>query len=134
MTTVAVADMYTAREKARLGDHDGAVPLLRAVASDLLKTGQLPWWILATGFLVESLLARGAEPDLQEAQDAIGTLATTAVDEGFVVGEITLLRLRALSARARGDKGAYRDLRDRYRDMAKTLGFEGHMDWAEAMT
>jgi hypothetical protein len=24
-------------------------------------------------------------------------------------------------------------LRDRYRDMAKTLGFEGHIAWAEAM-
>ena len=24
-------------------------------------------------------------------------------------------------------------LRDRYRDMAKTLGFEGHIEWAEAM-
>ena len=26
-----------------------------------------------------------------------------------------------------------RRLRDRYRDMAKTLGFEGHIAWAEAM-
>ena len=25
------------------------------------------------------------------------------------------------------------DFRDRYRDMAKTLGFEGHIAWAEAM-
>ena len=24
-------------------------------------------------------------------------------------------------------------IRDRYRDMAKTLGFEGHIGWAEAM-
>jgi class 3 adenylate cyclase len=133
MTTVGVADLYAAREKARLGDHDGAVPLLRAVASDLLKTGQLVWWILATSFLVESLLARGVEPDLQEAQDAIDTLAATAVDEGFVVREITLLRLRALSARAHGDEAAYRDYRDRYRDMARSLGFEGHIAWAEAM-
>ncbi len=28
---------------------------------------------------------------------------------------------------------SYREYRDRYRDMAKTLGFEGHIDWAEAM-
>jgi hypothetical protein len=27
----------------------------------------------------------------------------------------------------------YADFRDRYRDMAKTLGFEGHIAWAEAM-
>jgi len=28
---------------------------------------------------------------------------------------------------------AYRDYRDRYRDMATTLGFEVHIAWAEAM-
>ena len=47
--------------------------------------------------------------------------------------EITLLRLRALLARAHGDETAYRDYRDRYRTMATSLGFEGHMQWAEAM-
>jgi adenylate cyclase len=35
--------------------------------------------------------------------------------------------------RAREDEAAYRDFRDRYRDMATSLGFEGHMQWAEAM-
>jgi len=47
--------------------------------------------------------------------------------------DIWLLRLRALLARARGDAEAYAHLRDHYRDMAKTLGFEGHIAWAEAM-
>jgi hypothetical protein len=41
--------------------------------------------------------------------------------------------MRALLARARGDVGAYTQFRDRYRDMARTLGFEGHTAWAEAM-
>ena len=50
-----------------------------------------------------------------------------------VLNEIALLRLRALLAQARGDAAAYRDYRDRYRDMATSLGFEGHMQWAEAM-
>jgi len=36
-------------------------------------------------------------------------------------------------ARAHGDDTAYADLRGRYRDMAKTLGFEGHIAWAEEM-
>ena len=48
--------------------------------------------------------------------------------------DIWLLRLRALLARAQGDEDAYRDYRDRYRDMATTLGFEGHIAWAEAMS
>ena len=52
---------------------------------------------------------------------------------GLVIRDIWLLRLRALLARAHGDETAYRDYRDRYRDMATSLGFEGHMKWAEAM-
>jgi hypothetical protein len=38
--------------------------------------------------------------------------------------EIWLLRLRALLARAHGDAAAYADFRDRYRDMARSLGFD----------
>ena len=47
--------------------------------------------------------------------------------------DIVGLRLRALLSRARGDEAAYREYRDRYRAMATSLGFEGHMKWAEAM-
>ena len=54
-------------------------------------------------------------------------------DDGSAVREITLLRLRALMARARGDDVACRELVDRYRAMAESLGFEGHVAWAEAM-
>jgi len=32
-----------------------------------------------------------------------------------------------------GDAELYKQLRDRYRDMATSLGFEGHIAWAEAM-
>ena len=49
------------------------------------------------------------------------------------VREIWLLRLRALLAWAHDYATAYAHFRDRYRDMAKTLGFEGHIAWAEAM-
>jgi hypothetical protein len=50
-----------------------------------------------------------------------------------VIRDIWLLRLRVLLAQALGDDTAYRDYRDRYRAMATSLGFEGHMKWAEAM-
>ena len=55
--------------------------------------------------------------------------------DGLVIREIWLLRSRVLLARARahGDEAAYRDYRDRYRAMAESLGFEGHIDWARAM-
>ncbi len=64
---------------------------------------------------------------------AITRLADAPADEGLMLREIWLLRLRALLARAHGDDTAYRDYRDRYREMATTLGFEGHIAWAEAM-
>jgi len=93
----------------------------------------LGWGIPTTGVLVETLLDRGADGDLVEAEAAIERLAAAPADEGLVMREVWLLRSRTLLARARGDTVAYTDLRDRYRDMARTLGFEGHIAWAEAM-
>ena len=88
---------------------------------------------VATAFLVETLLERGAEGDVAEAEAAIDRLAAAPADDGLVIREIWLLRLRALLAKAHGDEAAYRDYRDRYRAMATSLGFEGHIAWAEAM-
>jgi class 3 adenylate cyclase len=127
-------NVYVAREKARRGDRDGAIPLMRAAAAHLVRQGQLlGWGIPATGVLVKTLLDRGADGDVAEAEAAIERLATAPADEGLVVRDIWLLRLRALLGRAHGDDAAYTDFRDRYREMAKTLGFEGHIAWAEAM-
>jgi hypothetical protein len=84
-------------------------------------------------FLVETLLDRSADGDVAEAEAAIERLAAAPADEGLVIRDIWLLRLRALLARAHGDPAAYAHFRDRYRGMAKTLGFEGHMEWADAM-
>ena len=50
---------------------------------------------------------RGAENDVAEAKAAFERLTAAPADEGLY--------------------------RDRYRDMARTLGFEGHIAWAEAM-
>jgi len=82
---------------------------------------------------VETLLDRAADGDLVEAAAATERLAAASIDEEFVLHDIWLLRLRALLARAHGDDAVYADFRDRYRDMARTLGFEGHIAWAEAM-
>ena len=82
---------------------------------------------------METLLDRGADGDVAEAEAAIERLAATPTDDGFVLRDILLLRLRVLLARAHGDAAAYAHFKDRYRDMATTLGFEGHMAWAEPM-
>jgi len=126
-------DTEIAKERARTGDTDGAIQLARAVvdytfdAGDALSLGE------ATRVLVEALLQRGTSADLKEAQAAIDRLAAEPTDPGFVLFELPLLRLRALLARAQGDGETYAQFRDRYRDMAKTLGFEGHIALAEAM-
>jgi class 3 adenylate cyclase len=129
-----IVNGYSARENARRGDRDGAIPLMRTAADHLFGGGHLlSWGVPATGVLVETLLDRGADSDVVEAEAAIARLAAAPADEGLVLRDIWLLRLRALLARAHGDDAAYADFRDRYRDMAKTLGFEGHIAWAEAM-
>jgi AAA ATPase domain len=128
-----IVNVYLARERARRGDRDGAIPLMRAAADHLVREGRLLWWgVPATGVLVETLLDRRADEDVIEAEAAIERLAAAPTD-GLAVRDILLLRLRALLARAHGDDTAYRDYRDRYRAMATSLGFEGHMKWAEAM-
>jgi len=130
---VRTVDTEIAKEKARTGDVDGAIELARAVvdytfdAGDVLSLGE------AVRVLAEALLQRGTSADLKEAQAAFDRLAAEPTDPGFVLFEVPLLRLRALLARAHGDAATYAQFRDRYRDMAKTLGFEGHIALAEAM-
>ena len=134
LCNLPLLEVHSARERARRGDRDDAIPLMRAAVDDLVRGGQLlAWGVPATGVLVETLLDRGADGDLVEAEAAINRLTAAPADDGLVVRDVWLLRLRALLARAHRDGTAYRDFRDRYRAMATSLGFEGHMKWAEPM-
>jgi hypothetical protein len=129
-----IVNVYLAREKARGGGRDGAIPLMRATVDHLFREGLLLFWsVPATGVLVETLLDRAADGDVVEAEAAIERLAAAPTDDGLPMRDIWLLRLRALLAKAHGDETGYRDYRDRYRAMATSLGFEGNMKWAEAM-
>jgi len=50
-----IVDVYLARERARRGDRDNALALIRAAVDHLLGQGQLlGWGIPATGVLVET--------------------------------------------------------------------------------
>jgi hypothetical protein len=127
-------DVYLARDRARRGDRDGAIPVMRAGVDHLLREGRSPeWGIPATGVLVETLLDGGTESDVVEAEAAIERLAAAPTDDDSALRDIWLLRLRALLARARGEGVKYLDFVNRYRNMATSLGFEGHIAWAEAM-
>jgi class 3 adenylate cyclase len=133
MGWLSLMDIEVAKQKARTGDLDGAIKLLRFAVDDEFNSGEMICRGAVVAALVELLLDRGAQGDIPAAEAAVQRLAAVPVEPGFVLFEVALLRLRALLAHAHGDDTAYADLRDRYRDMAKTLGFEGHIDWSEAM-
>ena len=124
LNALAIVDPEIAREKARNGDLDGAIELSRAAIDDMFERGAMFLRGVATTVLVESLLERGADGDLQQVQAAIERLADVPVDPGFVLHEIPLLRLRALVSRARGDEAGWREFMDRYRAQAAAAGFE----------
>ncbi|MGA8331529.1 MAG: adenylate/guanylate cyclase domain-containing protein [Mycobacterium sp.] len=129
-----IIEVYLARERARAGDRDDAIALMHSTVDHLFRTGRLLLWgLAATGVLVQTLLDRAGDGDAAEAEAAVERLAEAPADDGLVIREVWLLRLQALLARAHGDDARYREHRDRYRDMAKTLGFEGHIAWAEVM-
>ncbi|MCV7196385.1 adenylate/guanylate cyclase domain-containing protein [Mycobacterium angelicum] len=134
LDALPIAKLYLGREMARDGDHDRAFPLMRAAVDDLFgEEWLLLWGIPTTGVLVETLLDRATDADFTEAEAAIERLAAAPTRGGVVLRDLLVLRLRSLLARTRGDAMHYAELRDRYRDMATSLGFAGHRAWAEAL-
>jgi adenylate cyclase len=133
LAQATMVDVRIVELTAEGGDVQGAIESARRIVDQLFESGEMLSRGAATVALVESLLRRGSDTDLQEAAAAIERLAAVPTDPGFVLNEIPLLRMRALLAQALGDETAYRDYRVRYRAMATSLGFEGHMQWAEAM-
>jgi adenylate cyclase len=133
-TELPNVEVWEARERAAGGDRDGALPVIRKAVDSLFDAGQWGYLVGATGVLVDTLLARGAAGDLDEADRAIERLTTGPADEGPMLRDIWLLRLRALVARARGEEVGYRDLAEQYRALATSLGFEGHMAMADSMS
>jgi hypothetical protein len=96
-TAKAVWQSWTGR-----GDLDGAVLQLRKVVDDSFDRGHLALCDLAAEALVESLLARRAEGDIEEAESVTDRLTTQSSSDGLAVIDILLLRLRALLARPAG--------------------------------
>jgi adenylate cyclase len=133
MTGIQTIDVVLAQERLMSGDLNGAIEISRLTTDHLLDEGGLVWIPAVTAVLVEALLQRGGTEDFEEARAAIDRLAAAPLEPGLILRDVFLLRLRALLARSRGDEIDYRDLRDRYREIAMRLGFEGHIKFAEAM-
>lgn len=132
LSELPVVELYVGREQARHGDVD-VISGMRTALDLLFERGQFAWGVVASTVFVGTLLDRGGEGDLAEAEAVTDRMATAPLEMASICGELWLLRLRALLADARGDEGVYHDYRDRYLTSATELGFEGHMQWAEAM-
>ncbi|ORB65291.1 ATP-binding protein [Mycolicibacterium tusciae] len=128
-----VTDIWAARETATHGDHDTAIQEMRQAVDDM-REGYLFYRVWGTGVLVETLLERGDDGDRAEALELVDWVSNLAADGGSVMLDLILLRLRALMARSDGDEPAYRELVGRYGAMAESLGFDGHVAWAEELT
>ena len=78
-----IINVYLERERARRGDRENAIPLMRAAVDHLFREGRLvAWGVPATGVLVETLLNRGAAADLAEAEAAIDQVSSRASRRG----------------------------------------------------
>jgi adenylate cyclase len=128
-----LVNLFIGNEKVRTGDLDSAIELLRPTIREQYDRSDFIVLGATTAALVRALLHRRGPSDLSEAQETIDRLAAMPTEPGFVLNDLWLLRMRAGEARARGDEAAYRDHRDRYRAMADSLGFEGHIAWAQEM-
>ena len=62
--THPVIDVWAARERARCGDRDGAIPQMRAAIDDLFRSGQLGSCVPATGLLVVPYAVAGTGYDV----------------------------------------------------------------------
>ena len=122
-----MVELYAAREQARHGDVDVAISDMRTALDLLFERGQFAWGVVASAIFVETLLDRGGEGDLAEAEAVTDRMETAPLEMAPEFHDLWLLRLRAVLADARGDESVYRDFRDRYRATATSLGFEGHI-------
>ena len=124
-----MSDGHGASSVAARGDLDGAIEQLRGAADDAFRTGNFTNAEAVTGTLVETLLARDGEGDVAAAEAAVDRLPAVHPEVGDTPAALVLLRYRALIARVRGDEPRYRELVERYRATATSLGFEGPLAW-----
>ena len=134
LSALTIVDPEFAMEKARNGDLDGAIEMVRAVVDGAYESGDMIWRGRATNVPVELLVRRGSAGDQRQAQAAIDRLAAVPTDPGFVLHEPPLLRSRALLAHTRSDDSSFREFMGRYRSTAAAAGFKTLLAQEEATT
>ncbi|HTI75117.1 MAG TPA: AAA family ATPase, partial [Mycobacterium sp.] len=88
LINLPVLDVYAARERASGGGFDEALPLIRQAVAEFGREGQVVQGIWSTTVLVETLLKRGTECDLMEAEDVVDSLAKLPDDISGVMRDV----------------------------------------------
>lgn len=125
-------DMLIAIGKAADGDLDGAIDLASSIVGSLFHDES--YRPIAVGVLVDLLVQRRGDGDLAAAEAALSRCEAEPKFRGVVGFEVLFMRARALLARAKGDRGTYREITARYLEAATSHGFHGHIEAARAMT
>ncbi|WAC90087.1 adenylate/guanylate cyclase domain-containing protein [Mycobacterium sp. Aquia_213] len=134
MTMLPPIDTHLARAQADAGDLDGAIKLCRNLVDDLHATSGMLYLGMSAELLGELLLRRGMAGDLDEVGAVIDRLSAVRTDPGYVFNELSMLRLRALLARAQGDEASYRIYAKDHGELANSIGFEESMSTAAAIS
>lgn len=129
-----LSDLQLAQERLSSGDPDGAIDLAGHVLDEQFASGEMLYRGPATTVLVEARLSRGTPRDLEAAQHVVERLASVPTDGGFVPHRLSILRSRALLAKAAGAEDEYHDCVLEYRQMSEQCGFDGHIAAAARMS
>ena len=106
LSELPVVELYMARERARRDDVDDAITAMRTALDLLSERGQFGWGIVASTVFVATLLDRGGDDDVAEAEAVTDRMATAPLEMASECLDLWLLRSRALLAGARGDEAA----------------------------
>ena len=127
-----LTELYIARNRTWNGDYDGGVAEMQRCVDGIFENGQMMYCTGATDLLVNVLLEHGNTGDFVRVQAVIDRLSAMPLDGASPARDLMVLKLRTLLAQARQDDDYYH-LRDRYRGIADSLGFDGHKQWAQEM-
>ena len=130
---IAMIDAELGREELRTGDIDKAIERLALGVRGCDVAGSDPHARAGRGVSRRSVVSPGRGRRHLSCAGRHRTTRCGADEERWCLYELPLWRTRALVARAQGDDANYRRYRDRYRARAHELGFEGHIDTADAM-
>ena len=106
---------------------------MRTALGLLFERDQFAWGIATSAIFVETLLDRGGEGDLTEAEEVTDRMEAAPLEMASECLDLWLLRMRACSPTPAAKRVSTVTIGTAIARLAASLGFEGHMQWAQEM-